>query len=110
MTIALEPTIVDLPTVDYETAPGPAEAHRRLAVALSQGPVVMGAHGPEILSYDLARTALTLGLSAEAAEAAARARRHFAAKGHLPAVRLADAVAGLCAPAPRHGAGREASR
>lgn len=58
MTIALEPTIVDLPTVDYETAPGPAEAHRRLAVALSQGPVVMGAHGPEILSYDLARTAL----------------------------------------------------
>jgi cytochrome P450 len=58
MTITLEPTIVDLPTVDYETAPDPAEAHRRLAVALSQGPVVMGAHGPEILSYDLARTAL----------------------------------------------------
>lgn len=58
MTIALEPTIVDLPTVDYETAPDPGEAHRRLAVALSQGPVVMGAHGPEILSYDLARTAL----------------------------------------------------
>ncbi|ORB63433.1 cytochrome P450 [Mycolicibacterium tusciae] len=58
MTITLEPTVVDLPTVDYETAPDPAEAHRRLAVALSQGPVVMGARGPEILSYDLARTAL----------------------------------------------------
>ncbi|BBZ19321.1 cytochrome P450 [Mycolicibacterium gadium] len=58
MTIALEPTIVDLPTVDYETAPDPGEAHRRLAIALSQGPVVMGAHGPEILSYDLARAAL----------------------------------------------------
>lgn len=58
MTIALEPTIVDLPTVDYETASHPQEAHRRLAVALSQGPVVMGAHGPEILSYELARAAL----------------------------------------------------
>jgi len=58
MTIALEPTIADLPTVDYETAPDPREAHRRLAVALSQGPVVMGAHGPEILSYELARSAL----------------------------------------------------
>jgi len=58
MTIALEPTIVDLPTVDYENASDPQEAHRRLAVALSQGPVVMGAHGPEILSYELARTAL----------------------------------------------------
>jgi hypothetical protein len=42
MTIAfdaevLEPTTVDLPTVDYENAPHPAEAHRRLAAALSQG-------------------------------------------------------------------------
>jgi cytochrome P450 len=63
MTIAfdaevLEPTTVDLPTVDYENAPHPAEAHRRLAAALSQGPIAMGAHGPEILSYELARTAL----------------------------------------------------
>ena len=58
MTITIEPTIVELPTVDYENAPDPQEAHRRLAVALSQGPVVMGAHGPEILSYELARTAL----------------------------------------------------
>jgi cytochrome P450 len=54
----LEPATVDLPTVDYENATHPAEAHRRLAVALSQGSVVMGAHGPEILSYELARAAL----------------------------------------------------
>ncbi len=58
MTTVAEPVTVDLPTVDYENAPHPAEAHRRLAVALSQGPVAIGAHGPEILGYELARTAL----------------------------------------------------
>ena len=47
-----------LPTVDYEEAPGPHEAHRRLAVALSQASIAIGAHGPEILSYELAREAL----------------------------------------------------
>jgi cytochrome P450 len=47
-----------LPTVDYEQAPGPQEGLRRLGVARAQAPIALGAHGPEILSYELARTAL----------------------------------------------------
>ena len=68
MSIALETATVDLrspsvfeaglPTVDYENAPGPHEAHRRLAAARSQAPIAMGAHGPELLRYELVRTAL----------------------------------------------------
>lgn len=53
MTIAL-----DLPTVDYENARDPHEAHRRLGAARRQSPIAMGAHGPEILSYELAREVL----------------------------------------------------
>jgi len=54
------PTVfeADLPTVEYEDAPNPDEAHRNLRKALEQGPIGMGAHGPEILSYDLVRTTL----------------------------------------------------
>ena len=48
----------DLPTVEYEEAPSPDEAHRNLRKALEQGPIAMGAHGPEILSYELVRTTL----------------------------------------------------
>jgi len=48
----------DLPTVEYEEAPGPDEAHRNLRKALEHGPIAMGAHGPEILSYELVRTTL----------------------------------------------------
>ena len=48
----------DLPTVDYENAPSPDEAHRNLRKALEQAPIAMGAHGPEILSYELVRTTL----------------------------------------------------
>lgn len=48
----------DLPTVEYEQATSPDEAHRNLRKALEQGPIAMGAHGPEILSYDLVRTTL----------------------------------------------------
>ena len=48
----------DLPTVEYEEAPGPDEAHRNLRKALEQGPIATGAHGPEILSYELVRTTL----------------------------------------------------
>jgi len=51
-------TALDLPTVDYENAPDPHEAHRRLGEALRQSPIVLGAHGPEILSYELARAVL----------------------------------------------------
>jgi cytochrome P450 len=54
------PTIyeADLPTVSYEDAPTPQIAHERLKQARQQGPIAMGAHGPEILSYELAHTAL----------------------------------------------------
>ena len=54
------PTIyeADLPTVSYEDAPNPEAAHRSLKQARQQGPIAMGADGPEILSYELAHTAL----------------------------------------------------
>jgi cytochrome P450 len=54
------PTIVeaDLPTVSYEDAPTPQAAHQALKQAREQFPIAMGAHGPEILSYELAHTAL----------------------------------------------------
>src|SRR5215475_4813363 len=48
----------DLPTVEYEDATTPDEAHRNLRKALEQAPIAMGAHGPEILSYELVRTTL----------------------------------------------------
>ena len=48
----------DLPTVEYEDAPSPDEAHRNLRKALEQAPIAMGAHGPEILSYELVRATL----------------------------------------------------
>jgi cytochrome P450 len=58
MSTVLETQALDLPTVDYENAPDPHEAHRRLGEALQRSPIAMGAHGPEILSYELARTVL----------------------------------------------------
>src|SRR6478735_4343381 len=48
----------DLPTVSYEDAPTPAAAHAALKEAREQFPIAMGSHGPEILGYDLAHTAL----------------------------------------------------
>ncbi|WNG93121.1 cytochrome P450 [Mycobacterium sp. ITM-2016-00318] len=48
----------DLPTVEYEEATTPDEAHRNLRKALEQGPIAMGAHGPEILRYQLVRETL----------------------------------------------------
>jgi cytochrome P450 len=48
----------DLPTVSYEDAASPQDAHRGLRDALAQGPIAMGAHGPELLSYELCRGAL----------------------------------------------------
>jgi cytochrome P450 len=50
--------VADLPTVSYEDAPTPDAAHRAIRQAQKQGPIAMGAHGPELLSYELARTAL----------------------------------------------------
>jgi cytochrome P450 len=56
----LSPSVFDagLPTVSYEDAPTPNEAHRRLGEARRQAPIALGAHGPELLRYELARTAL----------------------------------------------------
>lgn len=88
-------------------------AARALATAArTDSPVVQGT-----AALDLARTALVLGRPADAAAAAARARRHFAAKGHLPAVRQAEALVSRC-HASGHGpaigrltaAGKEAAR
>lgn len=47
-----------VPTVSYEDAPNAYEAHRRIAEARSAAPVVMGAHGPELLTYETVRAAL----------------------------------------------------
>ncbi|CAL9363212.1 adenylate/guanylate cyclase domain-containing protein [Streptomyces sp. enrichment culture] len=67
-------------------------ADRAVAVAArTDSPIVRGT-----AALDLARTALTLGCPDRAAEAASAAREHFAAKGHLPAVRQAEAVAARC--------------
>jgi cytochrome P450 len=54
------PTVfeADLPTVSYEDAPTPQAAHAALKQAREQSAIAMGAHGPEILSYELAHTAL----------------------------------------------------
>lgn len=49
---------VGLPSIDYENASHPEDAHRILAAARARGPVALGAHGPEILTYELARTVL----------------------------------------------------
>ncbi|MFC8552078.1 adenylate/guanylate cyclase domain-containing protein [Streptomyces sp. NPDC057273] len=80
-------------------------AARALATAdLTDSPIVQGT-----AALDLARTALALGRPAHAAEATALARRRFAAKGHLPAVRRADAMADLCRGFPAgHGPRRGA--
>ncbi|MFG2666517.1 adenylate/guanylate cyclase domain-containing protein [Streptomyces sp. NPDC048387] len=90
-------------------------ASRALATAArTDSPVVQGT-----AALDLARADLALDRPAAAAEAARRARRRFAAKGHLPGVRRAEAVLSLCtARSPGHRpvvervttAGKEASR
>jgi cytochrome P450 len=61
MTVDLRPRTVfeaDVPTVAYEDTSCPDEAFRNIGKALDQGPIAMGAHGPEILSYELVRTTL----------------------------------------------------
>jgi cytochrome P450 len=47
-----------LPTVSYEDAPTPQAAHEALKQARQESPIAIGAHGPEILRYELAHTAL----------------------------------------------------
>jgi cytochrome P450 len=55
MTNALD---TELPTIAYEQAEDPAEAHRLIGEARRRGPVAQGPHGPEVLTYDLVRTVL----------------------------------------------------
>jgi cytochrome P450 len=60
-TIGLRPPSVfeaDLPAVAYEEASDPDEAQRNIGKALEQGPIAMGAHGPEVLRHDLVRSVL----------------------------------------------------
>ena len=54
------PTVFDaeLPPIAYEHAANPEEAHRLIRQARLQGPIALGPHGPEVLSYELVRTVL----------------------------------------------------
>ncbi|MGA8544170.1 MAG: cytochrome P450 [Mycobacterium sp.] len=54
------PAVFDagLPPLAYEHAENPEEAHRLIRQARLQGPIAQGPHGPEVLSYELARTVL----------------------------------------------------
>ena len=47
-----------LPALAYEHAQSSDEAHRLIQLARLQGPIALGPHGPEVLSYDLVRTVL----------------------------------------------------
>ena len=54
------PTVFDagLPAIAYEHAHNPEDAHRFIRQARLQGPIALGPHGPEVLSYELVRTVL----------------------------------------------------
>jgi cytochrome P450 len=60
MTTTICPTVweVGLSSLAYDHLTDPDEAHRAIAEARRHGPMVMGTHGPELLSYELARTML----------------------------------------------------
>lgn len=48
----------ELPSIDFEDATTVSEAHEILRLARQRSPIALGKHGPELLTYDLARTAL----------------------------------------------------
>ena len=54
------PTVFDagLPSIAYEHAQNPEEAQQLIRQARLQGPIALGPHGPEVLSYELVRTVL----------------------------------------------------
>ncbi|MDT5353112.1 MAG: hypothetical protein QOJ56_1644, partial [Mycobacterium sp.] len=60
MTIKTHASSVDaaLPTISYEGAPDPEQAHRISRRARRLSPVAMGPYGPEVLTYEAARTVL----------------------------------------------------
>ncbi|UXA14247.1 hypothetical protein KXD97_10945 [Mycobacterium sp. SMC-8] len=47
-----------LPMLAYHHVEDPLEAHRLIAPARACGPIAIGTHGPELLSYHLARGVL----------------------------------------------------
>ena len=54
------PTVFDagLQPIAYEHADSSEEAHRLIRQARLQGPIALGPHGLEVLSYELVRTVL----------------------------------------------------
>jgi cytochrome P450 len=64
MTTAIDrshcPSVFDagLPTIDYEHAQHPDEAHAIIRHAREQAPIALGPHGPELLTYELVRSVL----------------------------------------------------
>lgn len=47
-----------LPTIDYEHAQHPDEAHAIISQARDKAPIAIGPHGPELLTYHLVHTVL----------------------------------------------------
>jgi cytochrome P450 len=47
-----------LPTINYEHAQHPDEAHAIISQAREKAPIAIGPYGPELLTYDLVHTAL----------------------------------------------------
>jgi cytochrome P450 len=61
MTVTIDcPNVFEagLPTINYETAQHPNEAHAIISQARAQSPIAIGPYGPELLTYDLVHTAL----------------------------------------------------
>ena len=54
------PSVFDagLPTINYEHAQHPDEAHAIISQAREKAPIAIGPYGPELLTYDLVHTAL----------------------------------------------------
>jgi cytochrome P450 len=60
MTTSICPTVWEagLASIAYDHLNDPDEAHRVIRQARRQGPIAMGPHGPEVLSYELVRAVL----------------------------------------------------
>ncbi|MCP9276508.1 cytochrome P450 [Mycolicibacterium arenosum] len=54
------PSVFDagLPVIEYHDGHNPDEAHQLIGELRQRAPIVIGPHGPEVLTYDLARTVL----------------------------------------------------
>ena len=60
MTTSICPTVLEagLPSIAYDHLTDPDEAHRVIARARQRGPIAIGPHGPEVLSYEMVRAVL----------------------------------------------------